>query len=198
MMIFLRPFMMIFILLCSLVMQAYAGSKQDKAYRNLWHPNYHGQRLNYCALDGKVCGIVIANQYCKKLGYDYASQEILAPNIGLTHYIDSSARCRGWQCNGFMTIGCAMYLSHKPPKTYHYREKRFAYPRANHYRVDWCYKKSKGCGARAANAFCMQMGYMYAKKFTREIGIQATSNIGNQALCFGKKCTAFKDIICYR
>jgi hypothetical protein len=183
---------------CSLLTQSYAGEKQNKTYRGFWHPNYHGQRLNYCSLDGKECGMAIANKYCKKMGYDYANQQIQAPNVGLTHFLNNPAICQGWQCNGFMTINCAMYLSHTPPKSYHYREKLFVYPRFNHYRVDWCYKRLQGCGARAANAFCMRKGYMQAKRFRKEVEIKATSTIGNQALCFGKNCTAFKYIICYR
>lgn len=195
---FLGPLLIFLISLCASNSQSWAAEKQNTAWRSFWHPNYHGQRLNYCTLDGKKCGMAIAHLYCKKLGYEYASQEILAPNLGLTHYINSSARCKGWQCNGFMTISCAKTLAHHPPKPWHYREKLFVYPRFNHYRMDWCYKKNQGCGRRAANAFCMYKGYMQAKGFRKEDGIQATATIANQALCFGKACRAFKYIICYR
>lgn len=197
-MVFLRPLLIFFILLCTLLTQAFAGEKQDRVYRSFWHPNYHGQRLNYCSLEHHSCGKAIADQYCKKLGYDYANQEIPAPNVGLTHFINSSAKCVGWRCDGFMTIDCVKYMSHKPAKSYHYSESMFVYPRMHHYRVDWCYKKNKDCGARAADAFCMHKGFMQAKRFRQQTKIQATATIGSQALCFGKECKAFKYIICSR
>ena len=62
--------------------------KQNKAFRNFWHPTYHGERLDYCTVDGKECGKAVANRYCQMLGYDYSSQNVIAYNIGLTNYSD--------------------------------------------------------------------------------------------------------------
>lgn len=197
-MCFIRSAMLFLLFICIFIPQAWANEKQNRVYRSFWHPEYHGQRLNYCSLDGKNCGMAIADCYCKKMGYAYANQAILAPNVGLTHYIDSSAICKGWQCNAFMTIACARTLSHNPSQIYHYRERRFVFPRVNHYRLDWCYKKNQECGRRAANAFCMYKGYMQAMRFRKQTEVQATATIANQALCFGKACQAFKYIICYR
>ncbi|BCA95073.1 hypothetical protein TUM19329_14340 [Legionella antarctica] len=175
-----------------------ASDKYNKAYRNFWHPVFHGQRLDYCTFDGKECGNAVANRYCHMLGYDYSSQNVIAYNVGLTNYLDSRAQCTGWRCNGFMTIGCATGLSHGPPKPYHYREKRFAVPRYNDYRVDWCYDQNHGCGLTAANSFCSRMGFMQAKHFVKETEVSATKSIGSQQLCFGNHCNAFKMIVCYR
>ena len=68
---------------------------------------------------------------------------MIAHNIGLTHFISTRVACKGWRCNGFMTISCATGLSHNPPKPYHYREKRFVQPRFNDYRIDWCLEREK-------------------------------------------------------
>lgn len=197
-MIKLRIFLLFGALLGVFTQQVDAGSIQNKAFRNFWHPTYLGERLDYCSADGKECGKDIANRYCQMLGYDYSSQYKMAHNVGLTHYLGTRVKCKGWRCNGFMTIGCATSLTHKPPRPYHYREKKYAKPRFNDYRVDWCYDRDQGCGQRAANSFCSRMGYMQAKHFSKEALVSATKTIGSQELCFGNQCNAFNNIICSR
>lgn len=188
----------LFLLIILFSGQLFSANKQNLAFRSFWHPTYLGERLDYCTLDGKECGKAVANQYCQMLGYDYATQNVIAYNVGLTHFLKSRAQCKGWRCNGFMTISCAMGISHQPPKPYHYREKRFAVPRFNDYRIDWCYELNKGCGKRAANSFCSRMGYMQAKSFVKQAQVSATKTIGSQELCFGERCNAFQMIICSR
>lgn len=175
-----------------------ASSHANQAYRSFWHPMFLGERLAYCTLDGNECGQKVANRYCKMLGYDNSRQSIIAYNVGLTHFIESRAQCTGWRCNGFSVINCTKNLSHKPLEAYYYTEKRFAYPRYNEYRIDWCYAKEKGCGQRAANSFCSRMGYAKAKHFVKETHVAATKTIGSQELCFGKACSAYKLVICAR
>ncbi|MFI4918152.1 MAG: hypothetical protein ACHP65_01190 [Legionellales bacterium] len=179
---------------------AYANTEQlnNQAFRNIWHPTFHGERLDYCTVGGTECGEKVANRYCQLMGYDYSSQNVIAYNVGLTHYFATKERCIGWRCNGFMTIGCATSLSHQPPKPYHYREQQFVSPRFNNYRVDWCYDHNKGCGSRSANSFCSHMGFMQAKDFVKEKQVGATQTIGSQELCFGEQCSAFAMITCYR
>ncbi|WP_133135695.1 hypothetical protein [Legionella rowbothamii] len=192
-----RYIILSFFLFCSFLSDAGAEA-QNKAFRSFWHPTYQGERLDYCTIDGKECGKAVANRYCKIMGYESANESVIAYNIGLTHFISSKAQCKGWRCNGFMTIGCVSHLSHTPPKSYHYREKRYVVPRFDHYRVDWCYDKKKGCGSRAAHSFCRRMGYMRAKHFAKETHVAATKTIGSRELCFGNQCEAFKIIVCYR
>ncbi|TAL63770.1 MAG: hypothetical protein EPN84_04570 [Legionella sp.] len=193
-----RSFRIIFLVFSAFVNHAYATPVKNNAYRNFWHPTYQGERLDYCTVDGKDCGKTVANRFCQMLGYDYSSQNVIAYNVGLTNYLATKAQCKGWRCNGFMTIGCAIGLSHNPPKPYHYREKRFAKPRYNDYRIDWCYDRGKGCGRQAANSFCSRLGFMRAKRFSKEVNIAATKAIGSQELCFGHGCNSFDMIICSR
>ena len=197
-MINFRSMLVFLVIFCSFMGQLNASSSQNKAFRSFWHPTFLGERLDYCTVDGHECGKAVAHRYCQMLGYDYSSQNIIAYNIGLTHFIASRAECKGWRCNGFMTIDCATGISNTPPKPYHYREKKFAYPRFNDYRINWCYSENKGCGARAANSFCSRMGFMQAKHFVKESQISATKTIGSQELCFGANCDAFKLIVCSR
>jgi len=197
-MINFRNLLFFTVLFCVFAGHLNAAKNQNKAFRNFWHPTFLGERLDYCTFDGKECGKSVANRYCQMLGYDYSSQNVIAYNVGLTNYLSTRARCTGWRCNGFMTIGCAIGLSHTPPKPYHYREKRFVYPRYNDYRLDWCYDRNKGCGSRAANSFCSRMGYIQAKRFDKETQVSATKTIGSQELCFGNQCNSFKMVLCSR
>ncbi len=193
-----RSLTAIFLSTCSFVSHSNSTEQQNKVFRSFWHPTYQGKRLDYCTLDGKACGKVVANRYCRMLGYDYSSQSVIAYHIDLTQHISSSASCKGWQCNGFMNIICVSQFSHRPPKPYHYREKQFVDPQFNQYRVDWCYDQKGGCGRRAANSFCSHVGFMKAKQFTKETHVGITQTIGSQELCFGKQCDGFKTIVCYR
>lgn len=197
-MVHFRNFQWIFLVFSLLFSSFQISAAHNKTYRDFWHPTFLGERVDYCFLDGKECGKPVADRYCQMLGYDYASQNVIAYNVGLTHYFGSKALCKGWHCNGFMTIGCATGIVHKPPQPYHYREKLFVRPRFNEYRVDWCYERARGCGAKAANSFCSRLGFMQAKRFTKEKNIGATKAIGSQELCFGEQCLGFDKIICSR
>ncbi|KTC81342.1 hypothetical protein [Legionella brunensis] len=182
---------------CLLLSNLSMGARSNDFYRNFWMPKYHGERLNYCMLDGK-CGSVVANRYCRLMGYERADQQIIDNNVGLTNYLFCNLRCKGWHCNGFKTIRCVSNMSHNPPKAYHYRLRRFVYPRFNNYRVDWCYDGHRGCGRKAAFSFCRRMGYLDVRRFSIQKHIAATKAIGNQKLCFGVLCNAFESIDCNR
>lgn len=173
------------------------AADRNTEYRNFWQPTYRGKPLNYCNMKGQ-CGLPVAKEYCKQMGYASADHQNIANNVGVTHIISSNARCRGWQCNGFKTIRCTNPVSHTPPQTYHYRYKRYVFPRFNHYRVDWCYDGSNGCGKKAAFSFCRRLGFMNVKTYKIQTQVPATAAIGNQKLCFGSGCKAFEEISCMR
>lgn len=189
-------FLLILSTLC--LSQTIFSASSPVFHRSFLQPMYHGQRLNYCMLDGK-CGLPVASRYCQIMGYQRADHQIIANNVGLSNYLGlRPVRCVGWQCNGFKTIRCRGLITHKPPKTYHYRLRRYVFPRFNNYRVDWCYDGKNGCGRKAAYSFCRRLGYMSVKSYKIEKNITATQAIGNQKLCFGKECKAFGEINCYR
>lgn len=184
-----------FLLFCFNVVFAQVVS--NNAFNNYWHPLYHGQRLGYCNLDGTVCGKPVADKYCQILGYKSSSAQVKAPNVGLTHFLDTRAECKGWQCDGFINITCVTPLSHSPAQSYYYREKSFYYPRYANYPVDWCYINSQHCGKKAAQSFCRRIGYMEAKAFFKESAIATSRTLGSEELCFGQ-CQGFKKIVCSR
>ncbi len=183
---------------CLLINKAGAGNSEQNFYRNFWNPTYHIQRLNYCTVDGKICGLGVATRYCQMMGYNKADQQIIDYNVGLTNYLLSRVMCKGWECNGFMLIRCVDKMSHTPPKNYYYRSAKFVFPRFGNYRVDWCYKEGHGCGQKVAYSFCRRMGYMKAQHYKKEPHVSATKALGNQKLCFGNECSGFSSISCYR
>lgn len=174
------------------------NAREEIAHRDFWHPTYHIQRLNYCLLDGTTCGFKVANEYCRLMGYCGTDQAEIDYNVGLTHYLHSNATCKGWRCHGFKVIRCVNKIIHKPAAPYYYRSKRFDVPRFNHYRVDWCLEKNKGCGSKAAVSFCRRLGYMQAGGFKQQDHLPATKTLGSQELCFGGACIGFREITCYR
>lgn len=167
-------------------------------HRDFWATAYHGGRLSYCMFDGVTCGMKVANQYCHLMGYEKASRAVIEYNVGLTNYLASNSSCRGWGCHGFNLIECSNKIIHKPEAPYYYRLKKFAFPRFEHYRVDWCLEKNKHCGRSTAYSFCRRLGYMKEKSYKKETGLPATKTLGTHELCFGSKCSGFKEIICYR
>jgi hypothetical protein len=193
---FLKSIILVLAVLLSV--SSYAAKPSTNYHRSFWQPYYLGQRLAYCTFDNQKCGMAVANQYCQIMGYERASKQMIANNIGLTHDIASHARCTGWQCNGFKTIECVSKLTHKPPSSYHYRLRRFVFPRFNNYRVDWCYDGRRQCGKRPAQSFCRRMGYRDARNYRIQKHVAATQAIGNEKLCFGQECNAFDVIDCYR
>lgn len=176
----------------------FATPNENLIFRDFWSPTYHIERLNHCLLDGKTCGLEVAHQYCQLMGYNKASKALIEYNVGLTHILWTRTQCKSWRCNGFKVISCVGHFKKKPVSDVYYREKRFVFPRLRHYRVDWCYADSKGCGKQAANAFCQVMGYRRAARFKQQIHVPATKSIGSQKLCFGPACSSFEDVICYR
>ena len=177
----------------------YGAARDEIIHRSFWQPTYHGLPLNYCLPDGRSCGLTVANRYCRILGYERASQQLIAYNVGMSIYLSNcKQKCTTWRCNGFKMINCAKRLSHHPAKPYHYRLRHFYYPRFKHYRIAWCYDGKTGCGRRAAFSFCRRIGYSNVHRYTIEKDIAATQAIGNKKLCFGKGCDAFREISCSR
>lgn len=193
-----KLFYVLSLIFCCLINVAHATHKNEEYYRSFWNPKYHGKLLDYCLVDKKQCGTIVADQYCKMMGYDNSTQSTIAYNVGLTNYLDTCIGCKGLNCNGFMRITCSAKTRHKPIRDYYFRMRKYVFPRFNNYRIDWCYENGHGCGKRAAFSFCRRMGYMRESAYIKESNVAATKALGNQRLCFGKDCNAFKSITCYR
>lgn len=196
-----RRFGAIFALLFGCISLVYAAPQSKAAfYRDFWWPYYHGKRLNYCTVDGRFCGLPVAQHFCRVLGYADADHQVIDYNVGSTYFFSTKGLtpCYGLQCNGFKIIRCVDYLIHNPPKEYAYRLKQFSYPRYNNARVDWCYDGQHGCGQPAAYSFCRRMGYLKTQQFAIQKQVGRSKALANQKLCLGSNCNGFAYISCYR
>ncbi len=174
------------------------GGRGVVGYRDFFYPLYHGEPLSYCTEDQKNCGFQLASKYCAEMGYDRASRIMIDHNVGVTRYPKTKLQCQGWRCDGFKLITCEASLKKTPIPDYYYRLKDFMLPRVDNYRIDWCYKTHRGCGRRAANAFCRYQGYARAQSYEKAPDALATRTIGSDELCFGHTCVGFSRITCYR
>lgn len=181
-----------------LISMVWADHMQAVYHRNVWRPEFHSNRLNYCMDGDKVCGLPVAKLYCQNLGYEDADKAMIEYNVGFTRDMASSRTCQGLRCNGFKLIRCKGRISHSPPETYYYRYRRFSFPRMNHYRLDWCYENGTGCGQKAAHAFCRRLGYLRSDGYKKQANVHETKAVGNQRLCIGAECQAFSEITCFR
>lgn len=186
------------------------SAQSNQYYRDFWYPTYHIQPLNYCTQDNLCCGKKVADRYCQILGYEKSVKIIKANNVGISNYLElkytgKKARCIGWKCHGFELIRCEKLQNHHikvANKTYYqdyyYREKRFNLPRMAHFRVAWCYTKNNHCGKYVANSFCRRLGYLKSSDLKKDPNVLASIKIGDKALCFGKDCSGFEYITCFR
>lgn len=194
------PYRLMVLLFSVLMFSQVNSSTPDNYTRTFWNPLFHGQRLDYCSQWGKNCGMPVAHQYCKMMGYKRANQQVIDYNVGLTKYLlmPKSKPCKGFGCNGFMLIRCVGVQPHKPVSPIYYRSQVFVYPRYNHSRIDWCFKDGKGCGKRAAYSFCRRMGYAREEAYKMQAHVSETRALGNHKLCLGLTCKSFSEITCYR
>lgn len=173
------------------------ATDKNEYYRDFWDPTYHLLRVNYCTADGSLCGLKLANEYCKRRGYVRAVDERIAYNVGVTNFFSSKLQCKGC-CNGFDYIRCAGAIKDKPPHEYWYRYKRFVCPTYEGERIDWCYQPGKKCGEKAAFSFCRRQGYEKATEYVRADHLPRTRMIGAKKICNGPECSGFRHIVCYR
>lgn len=172
-------------------------AQRQLSQRHFWLPSYLGQRLDYCDTKHCLCGLKLAHIYCKMMGYEKAKQALIDRDIGSTRFLHQKSGCKGLGCNGFKTIVCVQHASLKP-QSYHYRYKRYVFPRYQQSRVAWCYDGKKGCGRQAAHAFCRKLAFLKASSYDVDPEAGNTRAIGNQRLCVGKRCCGFRQIICFR
>lgn len=173
-------------------------------FRNFWTPLVHGLPLAFCSSNGTGCGKSVAQAYCRAMGYQSADHWTRAYHLPQTRYLDNDRHCTQHECDGFKTIRCVGRLSMYRQVLYPYRKMRFMFPRFNGYRVDWCYDgqpsnaSKKSCGRRAAQSFCVRLGYMKTIGFRPQAHLGETQAIGNQKRCDHLRCQGFHHIDCYR
>ena len=178
----------------------YGGPLYDARtyFREFLHPSYYGHQLSWCNEPGKICGKAVADNYCQMMGYLRADRFRIAYDVGLTRYMGTNRLCGHYSCDGFQSISCLQRHDRNPPAPYHYRRYTFNYPRYDHHRIAWCYSDKGQCGRVAAHSYCRQVGYAKAIDYKKAIVSGITQRLGSKQLCIGSKCSAFKQITCYR
>jgi hypothetical protein len=70
---------------------------------------FNGYRLDYCAVWGGDCGEPAATLFCQQNGWSYASDFVMANDIGgsqWTRVITTGAVCDQGYCDGFQSVTC--------------------------------------------------------------------------------------------
>lgn len=77
-------------------------------------------------------------------------------------------------------------------------EEVFKHPKVGGNRLDWCFSFQKGCGEKAANAWCQSQGYKNAAAFSKAANVGLTRTIGDSSLCADTNCDSFSQITCFK
>jgi len=88
------------------------GGGGGPAARTFINPRIGGVRLDWCRVWAQQCGRPAANAYCRRRGYNRASNYRKAVNIGRytnTRIISSGQICSGNFCDGFRRIRCSRW-----------------------------------------------------------------------------------------
>jgi hypothetical protein len=166
---------------------------EDKTFPK---PKLGAYRLDWCLNYASQCGKPAARAWCKKKGFDDASDFEQAEDIGdvtPTRILNSGEVCDDESCDGFSYITCVAEEDDQG------QEQTFKKPVYSGFRLDWCFAGQSGCGKKAANAYCDSQGYDIATNFqlAPKIGpFKPTRQIGSGAVCNRPLCDAFKFITC--
>ncbi|MCC7345034.1 MAG: hypothetical protein IT573_08850 [Deltaproteobacteria bacterium] len=80
------------------------------------------------------------------------------------------------------------------------KEETYQAPKQGKQRLAYCYEPDKGCGKKAADAWCKTKGYKTAKewKVLEQNGrkVKATRYIGSEGTCRARGCHTFESITC--
>ena len=163
-------------------------------------------RVDWCYKWATLCGQPAADKFCQSKSYNNSNDFEQATNIGsLTPTIVQATGqiCNGPDCDGFTYITCVKPDLPPPPAPPADAggddEETFKKPKIDGVRMNYCFKKGKGCGQKAADAFCDQEDYDEAVDFVQSTPLgptKPTRFIGTGGKCLDAVCYAFKSITC--
>ena len=163
-------------------------------------------RVDWCYKWATLCGQPAADKFCQSKSYNNSNDFEQATNIGsLTPTIVQATGqiCNGPDCDGFSYITCVKPDLPPPPAPPADAggddEETFKKPKIDGVRMNYCFKKGKGCGQKAADAFCDQEDYDEAVDFVQSTPLgptKPTRFIGTGGKCLDAVCYAFKSITC--
>ncbi len=173
-------------------------------------PKQGPYRVDWCYKWASLCGQPAADRFCQSKSFSNSSDFEEAVDIGaLTPTIVQADGqiCNGPQCDGFSYITCVKPDPLPAPPTpmpppgpsTGGDEETFKKPKMNGVRINYCFKKGKGCGQKAADAFCDSEDYDDAADFVQSTPMgptKPTRYIGTGAMCTDLTCYSFKSITC--
>ncbi len=181
-------------LLTALLFSASAAQAETFKYSNPKNGQY---RLDYCFSWQAGCGQDAADAFCVGKGFESAQAFKVAKGIGgksPTRTIGDSSICDSNGCDGFSTITCVK-AGGGGGGGGGSATMKWLQPKVGGVRLDWCYSWQKGCGQKAADAFCEAVGYAFSDGFLQEKNVSKTRVISSKQVCDGN-CDSFAVISC--
>ncbi len=194
---------------------ALAFGSAQAAEQTFAKPKQGPYRVDWCYQWAALCGQQAADRFCKSKSFTNSSDFEQATNIGsLTPTIVQATGqiCNGPDCDGFTYITCVkpnlplfplplpLPLPVLPDPTPDDSETEiYKKPKVDGVRMNYCFKKGKGCGQKAADAFCDQEEYDEAIDFEQSTPLgpsKPTKYIGSGGKCLDAVCYGFKSITC--
>lgn len=188
---------------------ALAFGSAQAAEQTFAKPKQGPYRVDWCYQWGTQCGQPAADRFCQSKSFVKANDFEQAVNIGsLTPTIVQATGqiCNGPECDGFTYITCVkpnlpmLPLPILPdPSDDDSDTETYKKPKIGGVRLNYCFRKGKGCGQKAADAFCEQEDYNEAVDFAQSSPMgpsKPTRYIGNNAKCLNSVCYGFKSITC--
>lgn len=159
-----------------------ASARDTYTFHN---PKVDGYPLDACKSRFGGCGKEAADYFCRRKNYIKAKDYQIVDYQGVTKMLKSRQTCTA-NCYRFKYIVCR-----KPSYFTYY------YPKHKGIPVDWCYYRGRGCGKKAADAYCVSRGHKKAARdFTIRRGINHTITLGSNSECTGEHCKSFTYIRC--
>ena len=185
-----------------LVLLAFLTSPSQADERTFKKPKTGSYRVDWCYKWAKQCGEPAANRYCKTKGYDEATDFEKAEDIGdefPTKVLGTGQICDDESCDGFKFITCDRSDEEDTSDEPIYSDKEFNKPNLAGFRIHFCFVPGGGCGQKAADTYCTNVGYQKALSYRQStllFGLKAPRYLGTGQICNGLDCVGFKSIIC--
>jgi hypothetical protein len=181
-------------------------------------PKENGVRVDWCLNWGSQCGRPAADRFCQAKGFPQSNDFVEDVDVGSTGIstlvTGTNQICRGGYCDAFTYITCAGPDAPPPPPRSDppvrpeppvrptptdADTETFEKPILRNARLNYCYRKGRGCGQRAADAFCESQDFDGASDFRQSSPLSPlvrTRFIGSRRICTDLVCFAFASITC--
>lgn len=164
------------------------------------HPKVGRYPLDYCRYLGQNCGQDAADDYCKRAGWSLGAKSFhVVRDTPPTTTIGDGKYCKHEGCDKIVDLVCIKRKVLKPvviPPKKLVKRKTYKNPKVGRYALDYCREFGQNCGQPAANAYCKQHGWDYAKAYKINRDLPPTKTIGDRKICTHEGCDKLTDVTC--